>query len=144
MTALFKLYRNHVIGTPKKAIIFDTVVFVGSLKPSVRIALNVSSSKVHCTSKVVKHIYDDRPPLHVEPILKNLSQVIKRPDFVYKNNKDRADRTGDYVFVKTIKKDEFLAIIQKEKDKNDVHYIVTAWILRDKHYLKDYELLWKF
>jgi len=132
------------MGTPKKAIVFNTVIFVGSLKTSITTTLGVSSSKVHCTSKVVKHIYDDKPPTHVLPILKNLPQVIKRPDFVYKNRKDKGTKTGDYVFVKTIRRDEFLAIIQKEKDTNDAHYIVTAWILKDKHYLKDYELLWKF
>lgn len=147
--SLLNLYSKYIVGTPRKALVLDTTIYIGTLKPGVQSSLSLSSSKVHCTSKVIKHIYDEKPPLHVPLIIKHLCQTIKYPDRVYKNkvyknNKRIKTRKGDFLFTKKVRNNLYLSVVQKEKDQNDVNWLVSAWILRKSDYLKYSRLLWKF
>lgn len=140
--SFIRLYRQHIIGTPKKSFVLETAVFVGNLKSGVLAATDLTSAKVHITSKVLKHIYDDRPPHHVDSIIDNLKKVIERPDKIFKNKKG-SSKTADFAFLKNFTPDPVLVFIQKGKGVGP-SWIVTGFLNKDKSYLKEYELIWEF
>jgi len=139
---LVYLYRKHILNTRWKERIYETEITICHIKPPVKIALNIQASKVTLTSISLKHIYDKhifktKQKDNFDFIIKHLQTVIKNPDIVKLNKKGRR---GDYCFIKEIDKTAVTCTLQKVSGKL---FIVTAFILTDKGYLRETKTIWK-
>jgi hypothetical protein len=136
------LHKKYIHNTLKKAIVLDETMFLCNLTRAVMLGCNIKSGKVYITTKVVKHLYDKRPAVQYNLILKHLHEVIKFPDNVYSN---KSGKRGSLGFCKTIHESLLFASLEKVQDENGKEeiYIATSFET-DLDYLKSYTLIWSW
>lgn len=141
---LKKLYEHYIKGTPEKSLIVEKTVSLCSLAKSASVGLRKFECKMYVkayiNTKSLKHIYDKKTAEEFDFIIANLHTMIKYPDYIYRN---KNPKRGDFCFVKTIKKEQYLCSLELDKLKNKL-FVVTAFKLRKENYIKNYELLWNW
>ncbi len=140
--SLHSLHKNHIKGTDLKAIVVYKKILLCNLTKAVQKGCGLSSGAVYITTKVLKHIYDKKPGELYDFIIDNLPTIVKYPDHIFKNKKEK---TGDLCFVKTLKNKKYLCSIEgctNEEKKGEIS-IVTVFRVDDA-YLEKYELLWSW
>ena len=136
---LNELNEKYIKKTEPKAIVKYRSVFLCKLTNDVMSALSLKEiNAVYINTPVLKHLYDKKPAEEYQFILDYLHKIVKNPDFIYKN---KNSKRGSFCLVKKIKKFYYLSSIEI-KGKNI--QIVTAFRLRDKKYLRNYNFLWSW
>jgi len=108
------------------------------LSYAVRRGVNLSSNNVYINTKVLKHIYDQKPAEQYDFIIQNLHKIVRYPDNIYKN---RNGKRGDFCLVKELKNKKYLCSIE---DKNTREINIATVFRTDNKYLKKYEPLWSW
>lgn len=135
------LYKKHIKGTEKGAIVQLVQVFLCNLTSAVINGVSCPCSRVHVNTRVLKHVYDKRPAEEFDFLITNLHLVVKYPDSVYKN---QSGKRGEFCFVKEIKNRKYLCSLEIN-DKDEVTFCEVATFFRvADSYLKNYELLWEW
>lgn len=133
----YNLYKKHIKGTTEKAIVVDIDVFLCHLTTAV-LKIIEQEKRVYLNSKALKHLYDKKPAEEFEFILNNLQIIVEYPEHIYKN---KNPKRGHYIFSKSIQGKNYLCSLES---KSDGLWVVTAFRVRDKKYLNDYNLLWSW
>lgn len=135
---LLNLYETHIKGTSAKAIIVSETVLICHLTKAALKGCCFQKNKIYVNTKVLKHIYDKKPAEEFNFIIDNLHTIIKYPDSVCKN---KTPKRGQFCFIKNLKGNIYFCSL--EEVKNEL-FVVTAFRVRKKNYLKNYELLWSW
>ena len=145
MKTLQHLHNEYIKGTTEKEIIILTTTLLCNTTNLVTKAINLPSSKVYITTRVVKHLYDSKPAEEYDFIVNNLEKIVRYPDQIYEN---KGGKRGQFCFLKKIKDDlyfcsfEVSQMVVSESEVEEVNFVVTAFRIRRPSYLKDYKLLW--
>ena len=141
------LHKLYVKNTDQKSPIVLERALVGSLSNAVKEVLNgqheeeFNTRKVYISTKVMKHLYDKRTAQAYDAILTNIPLLIRHPQDIYLNKKDRE---GDYAFTCEMEVVDYegnksqevyfcsLQIYEKEMD------IVTVFVFTSERKLKNY------
>jgi hypothetical protein len=134
---LRELFKTHIQSTGPEAVVSETTVLLCGLTNVVRNALGCHTAKVYATSRFLKHLYDKKPAEEFDALLGNVHKVVKYPDRIYQN---KPGKRGAYCLTKRIGNLEYLAALEINKEI----FLATAFRVRDKKYLDDYELLWSW
>ncbi len=135
------LYKKHIKGTEKGAVVQVVQVFLCSLTMAVIKGISCPCNKVHVSTRVLKHIYDKRPAEEFDFLISNIHLVVKYPDSVFKN---KDGKRGEFCFVKELKNNKYLCSLEII-EKDGVIFCEIATFFRVKNeYLKNYELLWEW
>ena len=149
--SLVDLYVAYIRGTPDKTLVVLLNIFLCNITKLTSRVIGVTPTKVHITTKVVKHIHDRHvydkivQESEVALILQNLEKVVRYPNHIYNN---KPGKTADYLFVKKIKLERVVVLLQigelegADGDKEEILYVVSSFVLRDEGYLKGLTLLW--
>jgi len=148
MSAVHELYEKYVANTAHNALIPIKRSYLCNVRRTpgkiLRQGKGSKNRRVYITTKALKHIYDrhifdKRTPEDFLLILKHFTNIIKRPDRIYKNN---PDKRGNFLFVKIIDNRIYLASIEVVSHEQDTAIeIVSASFTRER-YLKKFDLLW--
>ena len=145
--SLLKLHKLYIQGTEEKAPVVLQTVLLCNTTNAVMKAINLTSPRIHITTKMLKHLYDSKPAEEYEFILHNLVPIIQYPDEIYKN---RDSKRGDFAFVKKIKDFKYLSSLETtiitslEGTTEEMNFVVTAFRIRKESYLQNYKLLWSW
>lgn len=141
-TMFAQLYKKHVRGTPKKAIVQFVQIFICHFTIAVVKGIDASCNKVYLNTRVIKHIYDKRTAEEFDFWVANLHIILKYPDKIYKN---KDGKRGAYCFVKEINNYKcFCSLETTTKDDQPPICEVVTFFRTDENYLKSYELLWEW
>ncbi len=135
---LQNLHEKYIKGTEKEAIVVNKKILLCHLSYAVRRGANLSSNNIYINTKVLKHIYDQKPAEQYDFIIQNLHKIVRYPDNIYKN---RNGKRGDFCLVKELKNKKYLCSIE---DKNTREINIATAFRTDNKYLKKYELLWSW
>jgi hypothetical protein len=139
---IHELFEKHIKHTKEKEIVPLETVYICRLTYSVLNVLGFGDSKVHVSTKVLKHLYDKKPAEEFDFLINSLPAIIKYPDRVYKN---KISKRGDFCLVKRLKGFSYLCSVEFCEDAGEMRVcVVTAFRVRDEAYLKKYELLWSW
>ncbi|MCD6233322.1 hypothetical protein J7J81_03030 [bacterium] len=94
--------------------------------------------KVYINTKVLKHYYDKRPTFEYDLIINNLHKIVRYPDKIYRN---KENKRGDYCFVKIIKNEKCLCVVEKGNRRLEV---VTFYRIPKEKYLNSFSLVWSW
>ena len=144
--SLKKLHKLYIKETEEKTPIILHTTLLCNLPNAVIKAINLRTSKVHITTRVLKHLYDSKPAEEYEFILNHLISIVMYPNQIYEN---RDGKRGGYAFVKSIKKIDYFCSFEinsntEEEKIEEMNFVVTAFRIRKKNYLKNYKLLWSW
>ena len=138
-------HQRHIRGTAPHSVVASASLLVSSLDAPLLdiISLGHSGSfhtsaeiPIYLHSRALKHLYDKRPAEEYDFLLSHFTQLLRRPDWIYKN---RDFQRGDVCFATEIQTELYLCSL--EYDGNAL-YIVTAMRVRRISYLDSYTLLW--
>lgn len=134
--------RKHIIKTEYKKYVPEKTIDLGRISGNLKSLLNIKFTKIHISSKSIKHIYDKHVykhnlPLEFDFIISNLRKVTTKPELVITN---KINRRGNYCFIKKISNKNIVCILELEDKKL---FVVTAFILKDEGYLKGTTIVWK-
>ena len=133
------LHQKYVANTAQKAIVQDISVFLCNLTYAVTNGIGLHGHhKVYISTKVLKHSYDKRPAFEYDLIVNEIHKIIKYPDKVYQN---KESKRGDYCFVKIIKNERCLCVVEKG---NECLEIVTFYRVPKEKYLDSFPLVWSW
>ena len=137
---LNNLYQKYIKGTQPKIFVTHKVVVLCHLTNQVnKVILDKSGlSRVYISTKMIKHLYDKKPAEEFDFIIDNLHKIIKYPNYIYKNKKEKR---GDWCFVKKIKNELYISSLEHEEE---ILEIVTVFRIRKEKYLENFELLWSW
>jgi hypothetical protein len=141
------LYKLHIRGTLKNALVVVKTIHICSLTRTVAKAIENESTKTYINTKVIKHLYDKRPAEEFEFLIDNIECIVKYPNHIYRN---RDGKRGDFCFVKAIKNEKYIVsigiseIILDGEKKETANFVATAFRLRKETYLNSYELIWSW
>ena len=137
---LNNLYQKYIKGTQPKIFVTYKVVVLCHLTNQVnKVILDKSGlSRVYISTKMIKHLYDKKPAEEFDFIIDNLHKIIKYPNYIYKNKKEKR---GDWCFVKKIKNELYISSLECEEE---ILEIVTVFRIRKEKYLENFELLWSW
>lgn len=142
---LVKLHKQYIQGTEEKAPVVLLTVLLCNTTNLVMKAIDLSTPKVHVTTKMLKHLYDSKPAEEYEFILNNLVQIVRFPESIYEN---KGGKRGQFGFVKRIKDHDYFCSIEttqvtnEDQSAEEMNFVVTAFRMRREGYLKDYKPLW--
>lgn len=147
--SLLKLHKLYIQGTEEKAPVVLQTILLCNATNAVMKAINLTSPKIHTTTKMIKHLYDSKPAEEYEFILHlhNLVSIIKYPDEIYEN---KNSKRGQFAFIKTIKDFKYLSSLETtvitlpERTTEEMNFAVTAFRIRKESYLQNYKLLWNW
>lgn len=147
MLVSFKLHKDYVRNTSKKAIVQMVNVLLCHLTAAVVKGVPLSCNRVYLNTRVLKHVYDKRPAEEYDFLIRNIKNIIRYPDKVYRN---KTGKRGDFCFVKDLKNSKvfvslepIIANISNEKIVTHCE-IVTFFRVTNDSYLANYELLWEW
>ena len=139
----FEHFHNRYIkGTPPQGIVFLDKLLVTSLSESIQSVLDLPTTKVYISSKVIKHIYDRRLAMHFDYILSHLEELITNPDRIYLNKKGGE---LEFLFVTNFSEDTLCTVLENRKILHDNYsmfensdheenQIKTIFYAKDKYY----------
>lgn len=139
---LRNLHHNYIANTSLKAIVYLAEVHLCSLTKLITKIINTSSDankvKIYVNTKILKHLYDKKPAEEYDFILNHAIEIVKYPDKIFQNN---SSKKGDYLFLKTLRNEQWLCSIEKSEEK---YYMVTCFRVRKESYLDQYTLIWSW
>lgn len=124
---IFVWHEKYIQLTFPKQVVVNESLVLGKM---------YSNENVYLNTRVMKHLYDKRTAVVYFLLLKNMNQIVFKPDLVYQNN---SQKKGSLIFTKLIKK-ELLAVIMESQEGKV--FIVTAFET-DEKYLEKFKLIWK-
>ncbi len=134
-----ELHQKYIINTAKGALVQDISVFLCNLTYTVTREANLQGyHKVYISTKVLKHAYDKRPAFEYDLIINEIHKIVKYPDKIYKN---KEEKRGDYCFVKTVKNEKCLCVLEKGEQCLE---IVTFYRVTKEKYLNSFSLVWSW
>ncbi len=138
ITELEKINKLYIKGKKPGEYVTEKVVTICQIKNNIRILLKLPLLKVYISTKVLKHIYEQRPDYEYELILQNLDEVLTEPDAIYQNAKSKR---GTFIFKKNLNKNVLMAsieVVKQKKGKKEIGipYIVTAFSPREGYFKK--------
>lgn len=142
---LVKLHKQYIQGTEEKATVILLTILLCNTTNLVMKVINLSTPKIHATTKMLKHLYDSKPAEEYEFILNNLIQIVRFPDLIYEN---KEAKRGQFCFVKRIKDRDYFCSIEVTQETNsdgeteEMNFVATAFRIRKENYLRDYKFLW--
>jgi hypothetical protein len=137
---LWKMHDVYVRRTRAEMPVRDARVLVDVLNKNIIETIGLSLREVYITTRALKHLYDKKPAEEFDFAVDHASIMVKNPERLYKGKKDKR---GGFCLVKNIEGDEYLMALDISLAKqNRGIYIVTIFRLRDRNYLKSYDLLW--
>jgi len=132
------LHQKYIANTPQKVIVQNVTVFLCNLTYAVTKGVNLENyHKVYISTRVLKHSYDKRPAFEYDLFINNIHKIIKYPDRIYLDK----DRRGDYCFVKNIKNEECLCVLEK---RGQCMEVVTFYRVTKEKYLNNFPLVWSW
>jgi len=141
---VLKLHNLCIKDTEKGAIVKYQKVVVTELTRTVQDALALPVNKIYLTSIALKHTYDKRDPMEYDFLIQNMKLVVHLPEKIYKNLKSK---TGDYCFVKTVKKVTLMVALEdcQDTELGIGTYVVTGFrVKKPQNYFKQYTLVWSW
>lgn len=148
MSAIRDLYKKYIAHTGPKALTPTKKLYLCNVRRTsgkiMRRRKRSTNRRVYISTKALKHVYDrhifdKHTPEDFLLILENLTDIIKRPDRIYRNN---PDKRGDFLLVKNIHQRTYLISVEIVVNKEDTSIeIVSASFTRER-YLKKFNLLW--
>ncbi len=145
------LFWEYIKGTRAEAIVTNVTSFLCHLPNGVKVAMELPSSKVYVTTRMIKHLYDAKPAEEFHFVVDNLLTLIRCPDEIYLN---RGSKRASFCILKKVKGEYYfcpLEIVNHEEElaeeKLNGLYVVTAFRLRRKQkdkYLRNYKLVWRW
>jgi len=133
------LHQKYIVNTPQKAIVQNVTVFLCNLTYTVAKGVGLEGHyKVYISTRVLKHSYDKRPAFEYDLIINAIHKTIKYPNKVYAN---KGNKRGDYCFVKVIKNERCLCVLEK-KDRH--MEVVTFFRVPKEKYLNSFPLVWSW
>jgi len=140
---VYKLYEEYIKGTAKEATVVNKKIMACRLTGQVNeiILRECGVNRIYISSRCLKHMYDERPAEEFEFILSNIQDILKLPDFIYKN---RESKRGDWCLVKKIEDDYYLASVGMEGQGELCLEVATIFRLKKFSYLKKYDALWSW
>lgn len=140
------LVEQYIKGTEAQAIVPLVTTFLCHLTMAVIRGVNLEYQKVYISTRVIKHMYDQKPAEEFEYLSNHIHKIVKYPDEIYQN---RDSKRGDYGFVKKHGKNQYFCSIEKienivEDGGANGLCVVTAFRLRKSSYLNNYKLLWSW
>ena len=146
---LKEFFQKYIENTPYKAVVVDKKMLLCRLTAAVSRGIDIGYQKrrVYITTRCLKHLYDKKPAEEFLFLIKNLYEVVRRPEKIYQNRKGKRGEIG---FVKRIGNFEYFCSIETMAIDISVGFtglseelqIATAFRLRDDAYIKKYTLLW--
>ncbi len=134
-----RLHQRYIVNTAQKALVQNVSAFLCNLTYTVTKQVNLQGCyKVYINTKVLKHCYDKRPAFEYDLIINNIHNIVRYPDKIYENKKNKR---GDYCFVKTIKNEECLCVVEKSEQRLEV---VTFYRVPKEKYLNSFSLVWSW
>ena len=141
MSTMQHLYKRHVRGTEKKAVVRLVAVFLCHLTVAVSKGAHIPCSKVYVSTRVIKHIYDKRPAEEFDYLMEVVAKTVKYPDQVYQN---KQGKRGSYCFVKTIKNQKCFVSLEVCDEENFPRCEIVTFYRVSENYLSSYKLLWEW
>lgn len=140
MSVVLEMHKKYILGTPEKSIVADLIGLLCKLTISVSkgILETKEKTKVYISTKALKHMYDKKPAQEYDFVIKNIIQIVKYPDSIYRN---KTSGVGDFVFVKRIQNEEYLCVLERTDLGLEV---VSSYKIRKESYMKKYGLLWSW
>ena len=144
------LYHKYVKGTLKLSTVEDKIVLVCKLTNAVKNVIKCIEPKVYVTSRMLKHLYDNKPAEEFHFLVDNIEKIVKFPDSIYKN---KGGKRGEFCFVKRLNNDSYICPVEiiENCEKTEIPsgspagiYIATGFRIRKANYLKNYELIWSW
>lgn len=141
-------FEKYIRHTPYRAIVSDKKMLLCRLTTAVSKGIDVGYHKrgVYITARCVKHMYDKKPAEEFLFLIKNLCDVIKKPERIYRN---KDSKRGNFCFIRKVGEWEYLCSIETttigvsvEGGLSEELQVATAFRLRDTAYIKNYTLLW--
>ncbi len=134
-----ELHQKYIINTAKGALVPNISVFLCNLTYAVTKGVDLEGyHKVYISTKVLKHSYDKHPTFEYNLIINEIHKIIRYPDYVYKN---KENKTGDYCFVKIVKNEKCLCVLEKSEQCLEV---VTFYRVTKEKYLNSFTLVWSW
>jgi hypothetical protein len=136
---VFNLHQKHIINTTQGALVQNISAFLCNLTYTVTKGINLQDyHKVYISTKVLKHSYDKRPAFEYDLIINELHKIVKYPDKIYEN---KNGKRGDYCFVKIVKEEKCLCVLEKGEKCLEV---VTFYRITKEKYLNSFSLVWSW
>ena len=145
--SVIRLYRLHIKNTEEKQPVADRTTLLCTVTNVVKKVCLFKTSKIYVNTKALKHLYDKKPAQEFNFIIRNIHTIVKYPDHIYNN---KSSKRGDYIFTKLIKKDIYLCSVEIVDNASingyteHANFVVTCFKVRDKKYLKKYDLMWSW
>jgi len=137
---IINLHKRYIENTQEGAFIEDAQAFVCKLTSDVSNLFSSEIQSVYINTRVLKHIYDKRGKRDYDFIIKNIGNLIKYPNNIYKN---QIEKRGSICFVKSVNGSEYMVSLEQIKNSNTLE-VVTIFMIRKKNYLDGYKLLWSW
>lgn len=143
---IFGLYNKHIKGSKKEAIVTNEIILLCNLTKTTQKALGVKAYRVYLSTKVLKHLYDEKPAEEFDKILKNLVPTVKHPDQIYEN---KGGKTAQICFLKDMDGEKYFCPVEilsriEKNTKEEIFEVVTAFRIRKPNYLNNYKLIWSW
>lgn len=136
---VLNLHQRYVVNTTKNALVQNVSVFLCNLTYTVTREAGLQGyHKVYVSTRVLKHSYDKRPAFEYDLIINELHKIVKYPDKIYEN---KENKRGDYCFVKIVKSERCLCIVEKGEQCLE---IVTFYRAPKEKYLNSFSLVWSW
>ena len=133
------LHQKYIANTSQNAIVQNVSAFLCNLTYAVTKGVELQGyHRVYISTKVLKHSYDKRPAFEYDLIINEIHKIVKYPDKIYKN---KENKRGDYCFVKTIKNEKCLCVVEKGEQRLEV---VTFYRVPKEKYLDGFSLVWSW
>ena len=141
-----EIFLQYIFGTPNECDIHIRDIFLCSIEPNIHATLKKEKYFLNPRSYIstisVKHIYDRRPVFTTKHINK-IEDIIRRPDFVLKDN----DKKGDFIFVRKLNsnKNKFICCPIEISLRESGHLsikCITFFPTKSKSYLQKFPTIW--
>jgi hypothetical protein len=140
---LWNIHECFIRRTKSEARILALKIRITKITRRTRRAIYSNTRRIYIRTYALKHLYDKKPAEEFDFVIDHLESIVRGPDCVYRN---KTNKTGGFCITKKIDDDHYIVIIEvfeRNTPKEEIQ-IVTAFRIRDKRYLENYELLWSW
>jgi hypothetical protein len=137
---LWDIHEKYIRRTKFEGPILKLKIRVTKITKKTKRAIGSNNRRIYIRTFALKHLYDKRPAEEFDFVIDHLAIIIGTPNNLYRN---KTNKTGGFCITKRIDNDYYIAVIEvfsRNTTKEEIQ-IVTAFRIRDKKYLRDYELL---
>lgn len=148
MSAIREFYEKYIANTEHDALVSIARLYLCNVRRTpgkiLRQRRGSKNRRVYISTKALKHIYDrhifdKQTPKDFSVILEHVVEIIKYPDGIYRNVKEKR---GDFLFAKEIAGKKRVIVIEIVSYENDTAMEIVSAYRTDEKYLKKFDLLW--